>query len=212
MVYFIQKERAGVIRMYEKQGTPPCGAFNAYIWNSCMDEIAGVITDIALLRVNELHFSAIPQEKLACAELCTISFEQTINIKIDVDTLYFTSVFFGEFTLHTCDQADAPGVEDAARLWVSCKLTLTPSGHSLEVLQVSPTIHEEMVERPLLPLPTFPGVSANQYLLPNLSGINDATHQEALEQEAERFLLQYCREALECPKPVPIRKIAEDIL
>lgn len=112
--------------------------------------------------------------------------------------------------LHTCDQADAPGVEDAARLWVSCKLTLTPSGHSLEVLQVSPTIRDEMIERPLLPLPTFPGVSANQYLLPNLSGINDATHQEALEQEAERFLMQYCREALEYPQPVPIRKIAED--
>ena len=196
--------------MYEKQGTPPCGAFNAYIWNSCMDEIAGVITDIALLRVNELHFSAIPQEKLACAELRTISFEQTINIKIDGNTGYFTSAFFGEFVLHTCDQADAPGVEDAARLWVSCKLTLTPSGHSLEVLRVSPTIHEEMVERPLLPLPTFPGVSANQYLLPNLSGISDATHQEALEQEAERFLMQYCREALECPQTVPIRKIAED--
>lgn len=112
--------------------------------------------------------------------------------------------------LHTCDQADAPGVEDAARLWVSCKLTLTPSGHSLEVLQVSPTIHEEMVERPLLPLPAFPGVRANQYLLPDLSGINDATHQEALEQEAERFLMQYCREALEYLQPVPVRKIAED--
>lgn len=210
MVYFVQKERADVIRMYEKQGTPPCGVFNAYIWNSCMDEIAGVITDIALLRVNELHFSTIPQEKLACAELCTISFEQTINIKIDGDTVYFTSAFFGEFVLHTCDQADAPGVEDAARLLVSCKLILTPGRHGLEVLQVSPTIRDEMVERPLLPLPTFPGVSANQYLLPNLSGINDATHQEALEQEAERFLMQYCREALECPKPVPIRKIAED--
>ena len=101
-------------------------------------------------------------------------------------------------------------MEDAARLWVSCKLTLTPSGHSLEVLQVSPTIHEEMVERPLLPLPAFPGVRANQYLLPDLSGINDATHQEALEQEAERFLMQYCREALEYLQPVPIRKIAED--
>ena len=210
MVSFVQKERAGVIRMYEKQGTPPCGAFNAYIWNSCMDEIAGVITDIALLRVNELHFSAIPQEKLACAELRTISFEQTINIKIDGNTGYFTSAFFGEFVLHTCDQADAPGVEDAARLWVSCKLILTPGRHGLEVLQVSPTIHEEMVERPLLPLPAFPGVRANQYLLPDLSGINDETHQEALEQEAERFLMQYCKEALECPKPVPIRKIAED--
>lgn len=75
MVYFVQKERAGVIRMYEKQGTPPCGAFNAYIWNSCMDEIADAITDIALLYVNELHFSAIPQEKLACAELRAISSE-----------------------------------------------------------------------------------------------------------------------------------------
>ena len=60
MVYFVQKGRAGVIRMYEKQGTPPCGVFNAYIWNSCMDEIVDAIMDIALLRVNELHFSTIP--------------------------------------------------------------------------------------------------------------------------------------------------------
>ena len=196
--------------MYEKQGTPPFGAFNVYIWNSCMDEIVDAIIDIALLRVDELHFSAIPQEKLACAELRSLSMERTVRIKIDGSTVFFASVFLGEFALHTCGNPTATETEDAARLWVSCKLTLTPGGHSLEVLQVSPTIRDEMVERPLLPLPTFPGVSANQYLLPNLSGINDATHQEALEQEAERFLMQYCREALEYPQPVPIRKIAED--
>ena len=196
--------------MYKKQGTPPCGAFNAYIWNSCMDEIADAITDIVLLRVNELHFSAIPQEKLACEELRSLCLERTVHIEIDETTVYFTSFFFGEFTLHSGDTTGISSTEDAARLWVSCKLTLTPGGHSIEVLQVSPTIRDEIVERPLLPLPTSPGVSANQYLLPKLSGINDATHQEALEQEAERFLMQYCREALECPKPVPIRKIAED--
>lgn len=196
--------------MYEKQGTPPCGALNSYIWNSCMDEIADAITDIALLRVSELHFNAIPQEKLVCAKLRSLCLERTVRIKTDENTVYFISVFFGEFTLHSGGAADIPVTEDAARLWVSCKLNLVPGGHSLEVLQVSPTIHEEMVERPLLPLPAFPGVRANQYLLPDLSGINDAAHQEALEQEAERFLMQYCREALECPKPVPIRKIAED--
>ena len=26
--------------MYEKQGTPPCGALNSYIWNKCIGEIA----------------------------------------------------------------------------------------------------------------------------------------------------------------------------
>lgn len=210
MVYFVQKGRAGTNRMYEKQGTPPCGAFNAYIWNSCMDEIADAITDIALLRVSELHFSAVPQEKLACAELRSLSLERTVHIKIDENTVYFTSVLLGEFTLHTGTATGISATEDTARLWVSCKLILTPGGHSLEVLQVSPTIQEEMIERPLLPLPNFPGVSANQYLLPDLSGISDAAHQEALEQEAERFLMQYCREALERPQPIPIRKIAED--
>nr|DAT97719.1 MAG TPA: hypothetical protein [Caudoviricetes sp.] len=29
--------------MYEKQGTPPCGAFNTYIWNKCIGEIAGTV-------------------------------------------------------------------------------------------------------------------------------------------------------------------------
>lgn len=210
MVYFVQKGRVGVIRMYEKQGTPPCGVFNAYIWNSCMDEIANAVEDIALLRVNELHFSAAPQEKLACAELRSLSLERTVHVKIDENAVYFTSVFFGEFTLHAVDAAVISLTEEGTRLWVSCKLILTPGGHSLEVLQVSPTIRDEMVERPLLPSPTFPGVSANQYLLPDLSGINDAAHQEALEQEAERFLMRYCMEALERPQPISIRKIAED--
>lgn len=40
--------------MYEKQGTPPCGVLNSYIWNKCIDEIADVIEDIALLRAEEL--------------------------------------------------------------------------------------------------------------------------------------------------------------
>ena len=26
--------------MYEKQGTPPYGALNSYIWNNCISEIA----------------------------------------------------------------------------------------------------------------------------------------------------------------------------
>lgn len=148
--------------MYEKQGTPPCGAFNAYIWNSCMDEIADAITDIALLRVSELRFSAIPQEKLACAELRSLCLERTVHIEIDENTVYFSSAFFGEFILHTGGATGIFATEDAARLWVSCKLILTPGGHSLEVLQVSPTVQKEMVERPLLPSPTFQGVSANQ--------------------------------------------------
>ena len=196
--------------MYEKQGAPPCGALNSYIWNSCMDEIAGAIEDIALLRVNELHFSTVSADKAACADLRSICLERTAHIKIDENTVYFTSVFLGVFALHACGSAGVHGGEDAARLWVSCKLTLTPGGHRLEVLQVSPTIRDEMVERPLLPLLPFPGVPANQYLLPDLSGINDDAHQEALEREAERFLAQYYGEALERPQAVPIRKIAED--
>lgn len=40
--------------MYEKQGTPPCGALNSYIWNNCISEIADVIEDIALLHAEKL--------------------------------------------------------------------------------------------------------------------------------------------------------------
>ena len=29
--------------MYEKQGTPPCGELNSYIWNNCIDEIAVIV-------------------------------------------------------------------------------------------------------------------------------------------------------------------------
>ena len=64
--------------MYEKQGTPPCGALNSYIWNKCIGEIADTIEDIALLRVEELHLldsrgdrirCGISKEQLACARI-----------------------------------------------------------------------------------------------------------------------------------------------
>ena len=65
--------------MYEKHGTPPCGALNSYIWNKCIDEIADAIDNIALLRVEELHLlegksteqphcGKVSNEQLACAE------------------------------------------------------------------------------------------------------------------------------------------------
>ena len=66
------------------------------------------------------------------------------------------------------------------------------------------------MREPLYPLPELPGMSANQNLLPDLSGMDDAAHKECLEKEAEQFLMQYCREALEQPQVVPIRQIAEE--
>lgn len=73
------------IRIYEKQGTPPCGALNSYIWNRYIGEIADEIEDIALLRVEELnllysrgdsaeqmHCGKISKEQRACAELRSI--------------------------------------------------------------------------------------------------------------------------------------------
>ena len=41
--------------MYEKQGTPPCGALNSYIGNKFIGEIAEKIEDIALFRVSRCH-------------------------------------------------------------------------------------------------------------------------------------------------------------
>ena len=48
--------------MYEKQGTPPCGALNSYIWNKCIGEIADAIEDIALLRVIFLFLGLVIQD------------------------------------------------------------------------------------------------------------------------------------------------------
>ena len=122
--------------------------------------------------------------------------------------MYFRSEVFCEFQLHAI--GGAPDREEGKFFWTSCKLTLFPDGHRLEVLQVNPMVDGEYMREPLYPLLDFPGVSANQNLLPDLSGINDATHKESLEKEAERFLMQYCREALEQPQAVPIRQIAEE--
>ena len=206
--------------MYEKQGTPPCGALNSYIWNNCIGEIAEAIEDIALLRVEELHLldgredsaeqphCGISKEQLACAELRSIRLERTPVIAVDEDTVYFRSEIFCEFQLHAI--GDAPDKEEGKFFWTSCKLTLLPDGHHLEVLQVNPMVNGEYTREPLHPLPEFPGVSANQNLLPDLSGMDDAAHKESLEKEAERFLMQYCREALEQPQTVPIRQIAEE--
>lgn len=201
--------------MYEKQGTPPCGALNSYIWSNCIDEIADTIEDIALLRAEELDLldsredrmhGGISKEQLACAELRSIRLERTPAIAVDVDTVYFRSEVFCEFQLHAI--GGAPEEEEEKLFWVSCKLTMHPNGHRLEVLQVNPMVEGEYTRKPLDPLPDFPGVSANQNLLPDLSGMNNAAHKESLEKEAERFLMQYCREALEQPQAVPIRQIA----
>ena len=206
--------------MYEKQGTPPCGALNSYIWNNCIGEIADAIEDIALLRVEELHLldsrgdsaeqlhRGISKEQLACAELRSIRLERTPIIAVDKDTVYFSSEIFCEFQLHAI--GGVPDEEKGKFLWTSCKLTLLPAGHRLEVLQVNPMVDGEYMREPLYPLPEFPGVSANQNLLPDLSGMYDASHKESLEKEAKRFLTQYCREALEQPQVVPIRQIGEE--
>ena len=72
--------------MYEKQGAPPCGALNSYLWNNCVGEIADAIEDIALLRAEELDFGNISQKQLACAELRSIRLERTPVIAVDADT------------------------------------------------------------------------------------------------------------------------------
>lgn len=206
--------------MYEKQGTPPCGALNSYIWNRCISEIADAIEDIALLRVEELHLldsrgdsaeqqhRGISKEQLACAELRSFRLERMPVIAVDADTVYFRSEIFCEFQLHAI--GGVPDEEEEKFLWTSCKLTLLPAGHRMEVLQVNPMVNGEYTRKPLYPLPEFPGVSANQDLLPDLSGMYDAAHKESLEKEAKQFLTQYCREALEQPQVVPIRQIGEE--
>ena len=143
------------------------------------------------------------------AQSCALSrLERTPVIAVDEDTVYFRSEIFCEFQLHAI--GGAPDEEEGKFFWVSCKLTLLPNEHRLEVLQVNPMVDGEYTRKPRHPLPDFPGVSANQNLLPDLSGMNDAAHKESLEKEAERFLMQYCREALEQPQVVPIRQIAEE--
>ena len=168
--------------MYEKQGTPPCGALNSYIWNKCIGEIADAIEDIALLRVEELYLldgrgdsaeqphRGISKEQLACAELRSIRLERTPVIAVDADTVYFRSEIFCEFQLHAI--GGVPDEEKGKSFWVSCKLTLLPAGHRMEVLQVNPMVDGEYMREPLYPLPEFPGVSANQNLLPDLSEVN----------------------------------------
>ena len=194
--------------MYEKQGTPPCGALNSYIWSNCIDEIADTIEDIALLRAEELFFGKVSKEQLACAELRSIQLERTPVITVDTNTVYFRSEVFCEFQLYAI--GGVPDKEEGKFFWTSCKLTLLPNGHRLEVLQVNPMVDGEYMRKPLHPLPDFPGVPTNQNLLPELSDMNDDAHKERLEKEAERFLMQYCRESLEQPQAVPIRHIAEE--
>ena len=133
--------------MYEKQGTPPSGALNSYIWNNCIGEITDAIEDIALLRVEELRLldskgdrteqthCGISKEQLASAELRSIRLDRTPIIAVDKDTVYFCSEVFCEFQLHTI--GGVPDKEEGKFFWVSCKLTMHPNGHRMEVLQVN---------------------------------------------------------------------------
>ena len=57
--------------------------------------------------------------------------------------------------------------------------------------------------------PHFPGVRVSQMLYPAF-GFNEEQRHKKLEEEAERFLRQYCPDALGTVSPVPLRRIAED--
>jgi hypothetical protein len=61
-------------------------------------------------------------------------------------------------------------------------------------------------------IPKYPGVRANQLLIPELSGMTDAQKDRRLDKEATWFLKTFCPAALETVMPIPIRKIAEDDL
>lgn len=58
-------------------------------------------------------------------------------------------------------------------------------------------------------IPKYPGIRANQLLIPELSGMTDAQKNRRLDKEASWFLKTYCPAALETVMPVPIRKIAD---
>lgn len=135
----------------------------------------------------------------ACAELkehgydlVRLKHERQMRLRVRDGMVFYT---------FTADASYAPeSLDNTVKLMITCGIRFTETGFSL--VNVDTTLLTTSLEASIIP--EHCGVPTDQHLLPKLAPM------EAKEAEAERFLSEYCAEAIKTPMAVPIREIMEE--
>lgn len=186
---------------------PPMGLFNHFINDRCLEQIAAFIAQQMPEHISEWGIPSITAENALKAEMASIRLDRSRSLYVSGDTLFFCCTFSVGFYTET----GKVNIDDAegTMLDVVGKILFHPPGTKKYDLTLSgihvnyPYPHETDNY-----IPHFPGVRVSQNLHPAF-GANEEGRNTLLEKEAERFLRQYCPEALAVPCAVPIREIAE---
>ena len=187
------------------------GALNGLIERNHLEQAADHINDTALLASHEWGFTAMPDSRLAYAELNSIGLRQTLHIHVDGNEAFFNAIFDCEFTLHAVNGAEPETSEDWALLSVPGTITFDEHGYELTFSEIHRYYDAVSDKANKNYMPHFQGIPAAQNLIPSLSGSEEEMNRKR-EAEAEWFLKNYCPEALATVMPVPIRRIAEQEL
>ncbi len=191
--------------MIEFDKWAPAGAFNHFLHDRHMQDVADYIMRNPPAKGADWGFPDL--DVLPTENLCYLKIDRSRAIFIQGDTAYFCHTFLCKFSI--TDDFDDYGtyLDIDGRIDFHGK-TYDFSLHGIHYYEqnVLSDTHTQNY------IPKYPGVRANQLLIPELSGMTDAQKQRRLDTEAMWFLKTYCPAALEMVMPVPIRKIVEDEL
>ena len=186
--------------------SPPWGQFNRFINDRCLEEIAEYVQAEVKEHILSWDLKRITEETAADAVLGAIRLDHTRKLSVSGDTLYFCCTFDCWFPVGDEDIEDA----DGAALDVTGRILFYPPGTGKYAFSLTGVCRyyqnsEKGENRPL----HFPGVPVSQSLHPAF-GDNETQRNNRLEQEAERFLMQFYPDALYSTTSVPLRQIAEE--
>ena len=187
--------------------SPPNGMFNKFVNEQLLERIAVFIQEKACMESGNWELPSITDENSKDVKLGFIRLDHTGHLFVSGDTLFFSSTFDCRFLMSPDEgYEDAPG----AMLDVIGRILFHPPGtkkYDMTLLEIHPYHSFPRSEENYVP--HFPGVRVSQMLHPSF-GFNERQRHDVLEKEAERFLRQFCPDALESASPVPLRQIAED--
>ena len=145
--------------------------------------------------------------ELPAAILGYIRLDRSRALNVSGDTLFFCCTFdcgFLECPEQNIDDAYGIAVDVAGKI-----LFHPPGTKKYGLTFLDAREHYQYPNEDKNYAPDFPGVRVNQKLYPAF-GANEAQRHKWLDAESERFLDQYCPEALRSVSPVPLRQIAEE--
>ena len=185
---------------------PPIGMFNKFLNDYCLQEIERFINSESMFHCREWGFVGMDKDMLAYAELSSIGLMRTTMLHMKGARVYFCASFNCEFILQSYDDAGMEDAMDGAFLSVVGSVAFHEGTYDMKLSEAFPSDGNGYPidkDRTI----ALPGISVNQYLVPDLSGM-----EEDMEAEAGRFLKAFFPSALDEVVSVPVRTIAEEHL